>query len=203
MKQIIIVGILILTIYITGCSVELDTGMGDCRSGTSGIFGLLGGELADSDCQNYCRQKGYEYNRWKCSERDTLVCICNGYDSSETKKPEPKEKIIDSQPETVDNEEQDNIFHSKVESATEEEILKINYNWSNKNVDYMFERPLKGMSLEDILIIFGEPDRIDSIPNVVDWYYYDGNEDKTLALGIVNGEVKELMKNSPEESVTR
>lgn len=69
--------IILALLIISGCSAkEIDTGEKDCREMMTGMFGSMMDVLADSDCTNLCQVEGYSYKQWKCSEQDTLVCVC-------------------------------------------------------------------------------------------------------------------------------
>jgi|TARA_B100001971_G_C18233660_1_gene565619 hypothetical protein len=72
--------IVFLLIFVSSCSLtykEIDTKEKDCRELAVGIASPLASEIFDLECKNRCQVDGYAYNRWKCSEEDTLVCICD------------------------------------------------------------------------------------------------------------------------------
>ena len=58
-------------------SKEIDTRSKDCRAQALSLTGALYVIAVESDCTNICQVEGYSYKQWKCSEQDTLVCVCN------------------------------------------------------------------------------------------------------------------------------
>jgi len=78
-NKLIIIGILCILI-LSGCSLiekEIDIGEEDCKEMMSGLLGTLLSEVAEKDCSSRCSTEGYSYKKWKCSENDTLVCVCS------------------------------------------------------------------------------------------------------------------------------
>ncbi len=78
MKKLIIISLsLIAVILVSGCiDKEIDTGVGDCRSITTGLVGAFTTGFVEMECSNQCQAEGYSYKQWKCSSRDTIVCVC-------------------------------------------------------------------------------------------------------------------------------
>ncbi len=59
-------------------SKEIDTGEKDCREVMGNFIGAaFATPMVDATCSNLCQIEGYSYKQWKCSEQDTLVCVCN------------------------------------------------------------------------------------------------------------------------------
>ena len=59
-------------------SKEIDTGEKDCREVMGNVFGAaFATPIVDATCSNLCQIEGHSYKQWKCSEQDTLVCVCN------------------------------------------------------------------------------------------------------------------------------
>jgi uncharacterized membrane protein len=79
MRKIIFIFLVIILISVSGCifNKEIDTGEQRCKEKMTGLPGAFAADLVDINCKNLCQSEGYTYKRWKCSEKDTLVCICN------------------------------------------------------------------------------------------------------------------------------
>jgi hypothetical protein len=88
MNKLIFIALIILVVVIVyGYSriinwVEVDTGHNNCRNTTSGA-NILTKAMIDMLCDEHCTpgvytfRHGHFYNNWKCSDADTIVCVCN------------------------------------------------------------------------------------------------------------------------------
>jgi type III secretory pathway lipoprotein EscJ len=77
MKKILILGLILSLVFLTGCKHEIETDLTDCNERMSGLLSGVTNALAESSCEGKCRADGYEYETWKCSRDDILVCVCN------------------------------------------------------------------------------------------------------------------------------
>lgn len=76
MKKIILSLMLISVLLLAGCAKEIDTGRENCKEIMGSFLGGIASDLADENCQSSCQAEGYSYKQWKCSEADTIVCVC-------------------------------------------------------------------------------------------------------------------------------
>ena len=88
MNKVILIGLLILVVVmLSGCinqftEMEVDTDEKNCRNRTSGDSVLIE-PMIDMICDSHCRpdlytyRHGHTYHDWKCSNADTLICVCN------------------------------------------------------------------------------------------------------------------------------
>ena len=59
-------------------SKEIDTGEKDCREVMGNFIGAaFATPMVEATCANLCQIEGHSYKQWKCSEQDTLVCVCD------------------------------------------------------------------------------------------------------------------------------
>jgi hypothetical protein len=88
MNNLIWVAIIILVFVIVygysriSTGIEIDTGEKNCRNRTSDDSILIE-PMIDMICDSHCRpdlytyRHGHTYHEWKCSNADTIVCVCN------------------------------------------------------------------------------------------------------------------------------
>lgn len=86
-KLIMVVSVILAIAIVYGYSkisigMEIDTGEKNCKNKTSGGSVLIE-PMIDMVCDSHCRpdlytyRHGHNYNQWKCSNEDTIVCVCN------------------------------------------------------------------------------------------------------------------------------
>ena len=79
---IILVLVIVFVYFKTLISMEIDTGEKNCRNKTSSDSILIK-PMIDMICDDTCRPDlytythGHTYHDWKCSDKDTIVCVCN------------------------------------------------------------------------------------------------------------------------------
>ena len=87
MNKLLFIGLIILVVTLSGCisqftRMEVDTGEKNCRNKTTGESILIK-PMIDMICDDHCRpdlytyRHGHNYHDWKCSNADTIICICN------------------------------------------------------------------------------------------------------------------------------
>lgn len=76
MKKIIIISLLLALLLVSGCQKEIDTGVKNCKAIMTSILGPLASEIVDKTCPSTCQTEGMDYKEWKCSGKDTIVCVC-------------------------------------------------------------------------------------------------------------------------------
>jgi len=87
MNQLILIVLIILVVVLSFYAnkltgMEVDTGEKNCRNRTS-VESVLIEPMIDMICDSHCRpdlyiyRHGHTYHDWKCSNADTIVCVCN------------------------------------------------------------------------------------------------------------------------------
>jgi len=87
MNKLLLIGLILVVVMLSGCiyqltGMEVDTSEKNCRNKTSGDSILIK-PMIDMICDDTCRPDlytythGHTYHDWECSDKDTIVCVCN------------------------------------------------------------------------------------------------------------------------------